>query len=104
MSNGMRAVFPSRAIILLIGIGFLDLVSTAWLYQRGMITERNPLMRPLLENGPWLFVLVKGATLLLAWLMLARYTRVNPRFVRTSCLAGSVAYVGIWTIGFLAGG
>jgi len=100
----MRAVFPSRAIILLIGIGFIDLVSTAWLYHQGLITEKNPLMRPLLEHGEWLFVFVKGATLVLAWLMLARYTKVNPRFVRNSCLAGSAAYLGIWTVWFFSGG
>jgi hypothetical protein len=99
----MRAVFPSRGIILLIGIGFVDLLSTAWLYHRGMIVELNPLMRVLLKNGEWPFVLVKGLTLVFTWVALAKYSRLNPSFVRSTCLIGSIAYVSLWATWFTIG-
>ncbi len=92
----MRAVFPSWSILLLIGIGLIDLISTAWLYHAGLIYERNPLMRVLLDRGEWLFILVKGAILLFAWYVLARYARRNLKFVNQSCYAGSLAYALIW--------
>jgi hypothetical protein len=103
MTNIMRAVFPSRAILLLTGIGLLDLVSTAWLHHDGLIQERNPLMRGLLDRGEFPFILVKGLTILGAWYVLASYTKHNPRFVRSSCIIGSVLYVGIWIVWFCAG-
>ena len=99
----MRAVFPSRGIILLIGIGSVDLISTAWLYHRGLIVEMNPLMRVLLENGEWPFVVVKGMTLLFTWVALAKYSKQNPSFVRASCLLGSIAYVCLWSTWFTIG-
>ncbi|HWD40130.1 MAG TPA: DUF5658 family protein [Fimbriimonas sp.] len=97
----MRVVFPSRAILLLIGIGIADLISTAWLYHLGLIQERNPLMRFFLDRGEWSFILVKGATLFVAWIALAAYTKHNRQFVKRSCIVGSVAYMGLWLMGIL---
>jgi hypothetical protein len=99
----MRVVFPSRGIPLLVGIGFIDLVTTAWLYHRGMIQEMNPLMRVLLEHGEWPFVLVKGLTIAFTWIALAKYTAQNPRFVRSACLFGALAYVALWGAWFTVG-
>jgi hypothetical protein len=98
----MRSVFPTRSIMLLIGIGLIDLISTAWLYRAGLITERNPLMKTLLDHGEWLFIVVKGATLLVAWAVLAAYAKHNLRFVKQSCYLGSAAYALLWTSWFLA--
>jgi hypothetical protein len=85
---------------LLMAIGFIDLVATALLHRYGLIVELNPLMRPLIERSEWLFAVVKGGTLVTAWIMMARYASANLAFVRKVCLAGSGAYVTIWTVWF----
>jgi hypothetical protein len=60
-------------------------------------------MRGIIDQSEWLFVLVKGMTLIAGWLMLVRYARINKVFVRRACLLGSVAYMGIWLIWFIHG-
>jgi hypothetical protein len=102
MTPGMKAAFPTRSMMLLIGIGLIDLISTAWMYHAGLIYERNPLMRVLLVHGEWLFVVVKGATLFGAWIVMAKYAKQNLRFVQQSCLVGSAAYMLLWTTWFFA--
>jgi hypothetical protein len=99
----MQAIAPSRSLLLLISIGVLDLVATAMLHSRGLIVELNPVMRPFIDCSEWLFALVKGATLLVAWFFLASCAKKNRTYVRNACLAGSAAYVAIWVIGFLGG-
>jgi hypothetical protein len=98
----MKTLFPTRSMMLLIGIGLVDLISTAWMYHAGLIYERNPLMRVLLNQGEWLFILVKGATLVLAWIALSKYAKQNLKFVNQSCVMGSAAYAILWTSWFLA--
>lgn len=97
-----RKLFPTRALALLIGIGFLDLFVTAILHAHGLIVELNPLMRPLIEHSEWTFGLAKGATLVAAWGAMVWYAEHNRDFVRKVCLAGSIAYVAIWTIWFFS--
>jgi hypothetical protein len=96
----MKAVAPSRGILLLMGVGFLDLFLTAWLHSRGQIVELNPLMRPLIEQSEWLFGLVKAATLVAAWVVMANYAKVNRTFVRNVCIGGSILYVIVWCVWF----
>lgn len=96
----MQAILPSRSIALLMAIGFVDLVVTAWLHQRGLIVELNPLMRPLIERSEWLFSAVKALTLLAAWYAMARYAKVNRAFVRQACLIGSATYLTVWLLWF----
>ena len=91
----MHALFPTRALGLLLLIGGLDLVVTIVLNAQGRIEEANPLMAPVLANGAGAFVLVKGLTLVLAWLLLARHAEVDLRGVRRACLGGSALYVAI---------
>ncbi|MBX3118865.1 MAG: hypothetical protein KF784_07345 [Fimbriimonadaceae bacterium] len=93
----MRVLFPSRSIALLMLIGFTDLVMTAWLHAAGMISELNPLMKPLIERNELLFVAVKGMTLVLAWFVMAHYCKTNREFVRKAAILASIAYVTIWT-------
>lgn len=93
---------PTRALGALMFIGFLDLFMTAVLHAKGQIVELNPLMRPLITQSEWLFVGVKGLTLVAAWIAMVWYARQNLRFVRQVCLAGSVAYLFIWTTWFIA--
>lgn len=94
---------PTRALSLLLAIGFVDLVATSVLHAHGLIVEQNPLMRPLIEQSEWLFAFVKAGTLIVAWYAMARYARRNLEFVRRACLYGSVAYVLIWCIWFVYG-
>lgn len=98
----MQALVPTRALAVLLLIGFVDLISTAVLHQRGLIQEMNPVMRVFIERSEWLFVLVKGGTLVASWYVLARYARTNLQFVRTACIAGSCCYVGLWLVWFTA--
>ncbi|MBX7134747.1 MAG: DUF5658 family protein [Fimbriimonadaceae bacterium] len=92
----MSKVLPTRALGLLLMIGFIDLFATAFLHAQGRIIELNPVMRPIIERSEWLFAVVKGGTLLLAWIALATYARHNLPFVRKASLYGSIAYVTLW--------
>lgn len=58
-------------------------------------------MRVLIERSELLFAVVKGATLLVAWVAMAWYAKQNKTFVRNACLVGSAAYFGIWLTVFL---
>ncbi|HLK14623.1 MAG TPA: DUF5658 family protein [Fimbriimonadaceae bacterium] len=99
----IRQAFPSRAILLILMIGLIDLITTAILHASGQIVEMNPLMRGFINRSEWLFVGVKGMTLLVGWLMLVHYARHNINFVRRACLFGSAAYVVVWLVWFLHG-
>ena len=94
---------PSRAIYLLVGIGLIDLISTAVLHAQGRIQELNPLMKPFIENSEWLFILVKGLTLVAAWFGLCWYAKENKDFVRKACLVGSAAYLLVFVFWFVKG-
>jgi hypothetical protein len=83
-------------------IGIVDLVATAWMHANGQIIELNPLMRVFIERSEWLFALVKGLTLIAAWSALAWYCKYNKTFVRRACMAGSAAYILVWSTWFLA--
>lgn len=96
-------MFPTRALLLLLGIGFVDLVVTAVLHAQGLITELNPIMKPLIETSEWLFAAVKLGTLVLGWYLLSRYAKTHLAFVRNACLGGSALYLTIWTIWFIRG-
>ena len=88
---------------LLLGIGFADLFATAYLHSRGLISELNPVMKPLLQHSEWLFALVKGGTLVLAWSMMRRQCPANLMFVRRSCLIGAGLYLILWSTWFTSG-
>ena len=95
-----RRAFPSRAMFLLLFVGLVDLVSTAVLHAQGLIVEMNPLMRPLIERSEWLFVAVKGMTLLLAWAVMWKHAPTNMKFVRNASILGTVGYLTIWCTWF----
>ncbi len=73
------------------------------LHARGQIIELNPLMKPLIEQSEWLFVAVKGLTLVAAFVGLVWYGRQNKSFVRLACIVGSVAYLTVFTLWFVKG-
>ena len=99
----LQTILPTRAIALLVGIGFIDLVTTAILHANGSIVEMNPLMRAFLVQSEWLFVLVKGSTLVAAWWVMAIYSRQHLAFVRKTCLIGSAVYLLVWLMWFTVG-
>ncbi len=98
----LKSVVPTRAIVLLMTIGLVDLVSTAWLHSQGLIRELNPLMNMLMQHGETPFVIIKGLTLIVAWVVLAIYARRDLSFVRRACITGSAAYLTVWTVWFLS--
>lgn len=98
-----RQLLPTRAIVLLMAIGFVDLLVTAILHAKGFVVEMNPLMRPLIEHSEWLFAAVKSLTLLFAWGVMAWYARQNLDFVRKICFFGAGFYVFIWCLWFFTG-
>jgi len=100
----VKAILPSRALALFLSIGFADLIITAILHAQGLATEVNPLMRVFIDKSEWLFVVVKGLTLLAGWLGLAWYAKTNPEFVKKVSYAGSAAYVSLWILIFLVSG
>lgn len=99
----IRQAFPTRAIGLILLIGIIDLITTAVLHANGLIVEMNPLMRGFINRSEWLFVAVKGMTLLVGWAMLAYYSKANINFVRRACIYGSAAYVLVWLVWFIHG-
>jgi hypothetical protein len=98
----MKAALRNPALLTLMAIGFVDLIATAILHSKGLIIELNPLMRPLIERSEWHFAIAKGATLVAAFVVIASYLRTNPEFVRKACWTGSIAYLVIWTLWFVA--
>lgn len=81
-------------------IGMIDLVATALLHSRGMIVELNPVMKVFIERSEWLFAVVKGATLVAAFVTMQSYATRNRVFVQKAAYAGSFAYLFIWTTWF----
>ena len=96
-------MFPTRALLLLLTIGFVDLVATALLHHHGLIIELNPLMKPIIETSEWLFAAVKGMTLVLAWFVMVKYSKTHLEFVRKAAGAGAAADGRIWCIWIVAG-
>lgn len=93
---------PSTALMVLLVIGFVDLVITAVLHANGLIVELNPLMKPIIETSEWLFAIVKGSTLVLAYMVMMRFWDTHKAFVNKACWLGSGAYVIIWCIWFFS--
>ena len=92
----LRLMFPTWPLALLLAIGFVDLVSTAFLHRAGLIVELNPIMRVFISQSEWLFAFVKGLTLGGAWGAMAWYARHDRPFVHRAALFGSAAYVALW--------
>lgn len=89
-------MFPTPALVLLLLIGLVDLLSTAFLHRAGLIVELNPIMRPFITRSEWLFAFVKGLTLGGAWGAMAWYARHDRPFVHRAALVASAAYVALW--------
>lgn len=99
----MKRYFPSVPLLVLLSIGFVDLVLTAVLHAQGLIVELNPVMRPIIETSEWLFAFVKGATLAAAYLVIMKYMDRHKAYIDKVATIGWIAYVGTWTVWFLRG-
>ena len=99
----MKLVLPTRALTLLMLIGIIDLVTTAYFHASGQVVELNPLMKGFIDHSEWLFAAMKGLTLIAGWAALAWYYRYNKDFVRKACFVGIAAYVVIWASWFVIG-
>jgi hypothetical protein len=93
---------PVKSLGILMLIGILDLMTTAWLHANGLIVELNPVMRPIIEHSEWLFALVKGMSLVVAYSVMLSYARTNVDFVRTASRLGVLLYSGMWLIWFVS--
>lgn len=82
-------------------IGFADMISTAVWHANGQIEEMNPLLKPIIEQSEWLFVAVKAATLIAAYVAMAMYARKKPEFVRNASRMGILVYLSIYLIWFV---
>ncbi len=96
----MKALFPTRALALFVGIGVIDLVTTAVLHAQGLVVELNPIMNVLIQKSEWLFAFGKGMTLFLGWWAMRWYAAQNRDFVRKASLWGSAIYVFVWSCWF----
>ena len=77
-------------------------LTTTMLHARGLIVELNPIMRPVIEHSEWAFALVKGVTLLIAFITMSQYARQNSVFVGKASKIGILMYTGIWIVWFTA--
>jgi hypothetical protein len=98
--NKLKELVPTPSLGILIAIGMIDLITTALLHAQGKIVELNPIMRPIIDHSEWLFALVKGSTLVVAYLTMLQYARQNLDFVRIASRLGILLYVGIWVVWF----
>ncbi len=96
----IKEFMPIKSLGVLMLIGLVDLLSTAWLHANGLIVELNPIMRPIIEHSEWLFAIVKGLTLVLAYTVMVQYARTNEDFVRKASRLGVICYSGMWLIWF----
>lgn len=99
----MKFRVPVPGLVALIGLALLDLATTLWWHANGMMTELNPLMRPLLEKNEWLFSGVKLATIVALAIAIVLYAKKNLAFCRRVCAVGAGAYISIWTAGVILG-
>lgn len=98
-----RAAFVLPVNILLLIIGFADLLTTLFWLHAGQATEVNPIMAAVLSLSPVLFVVVKIATLGAYVAVIEWYRRHrNPSFARIVSNFTVVAYVSVYSVSFLA--
>lgn len=95
-SEGVLLARPPLPVTLLVAIAMFDLVLTTVLFCFGLIEELNPLMRPLLHTHPALFVVVKLATIVAAFIGLQWYRQFDERFVRLAAGCGATVYSVVW--------
>ena len=87
----------SRETAWLLAICVFDTVSSAFLFQYGLASEANPVLRPFAEAGMLPFVLAKGGTFVPALLAAEWYRRRRPEFVLPLLRFAGILYTAIYT-------
>jgi len=82
-----------RSLRILRRANLIDGLASVWGAERGVFIEANPLLRPLLESSPALFLAVKFALVALAVSLLARLWRFLGARIASRALA--VGMVGV---------
>jgi len=89
-----------RSLAVLRWANTVDALATVWGAERGVFIEANPLLRPLLESSPALFLAVKFALVGLAIALLGRLWRfLGARIASRALAAGMVGVAashGAW--------
>jgi hypothetical protein len=86
-------------VLVLFVLCMLDLLSSAWLFHRGLATESNPLLRGAAEAGVIPFALAKLASFLPALAAAEWLRRRRPRFVQRLLRGVIAGYLLIYALG-----
>ena len=89
----------NRWLLFLVVICLADMVTTAIGIAAGTVTEANPLMARVVEQGLLVFCAVKLASFVPAIVLLEVYKRRNPRFVSTLARVAVLGYVTLYALG-----
>ena len=90
----------SRESVVLAIICTLDMVSTAFLVRFRLAAEQNPLMAACLDRGLLFFFAVKLLSFVPFIVLVERYRRRNPAFVRAATRAAIVLYLCVYAVLF----
>lgn len=77
----------------------LDMLFTAWLLQKGLAKEANPVMKFYVDRSLLDFVVVKSLMFIAPLTVLELLRRKNPVFVRNMLRVGIVAYLLMYCVG-----
>jgi hypothetical protein len=92
---------PRAQTVALAAIGIADLISTLFFVGMADAAEANPFMARFLEKGPVVFIQAKLFLLLIPLIIIERARRKKPEFVRRAVNTAIVAYVGLYSAGFV---
>jgi len=74
----------------------LDLLSSAFLFERGLAVEGNPLLRTFADSGLVPFALAKLITFVPALAVAEWYCRLRPRYILPLLRWTAPAYLGLY--------
>ena len=90
--------FLCRETLVLLTICLLDMASSAFLFQRGMAIEANPVLRFWADAGPVPFCLAKLLTFVPALAAAEWYRRRRPNFVKPLMRWAAAGYLGVYAV------
>jgi len=88
----------SRETLILFAICFLDMMSSAIMFQNGLAVEANPLLRGAADAGFMPFVIAKSLTFVPALMAAEWYRRQRPEFVLPLLRWAAAAYAAIYVL------
>lgn len=88
----------SRESCFVLAICLFDMITSAYLFHRGLAVEANPVLIPFAEAGTGPFLTAKTLSFLPALVACEWYRRHNPQFVATLLRWAGMLYVGIYLV------